>query len=436
MPKAAFYTLGCKVNQYESAAMAELFENRGYTIVDFDSEADVYIINTCNVTNESARKSRQIIRKAIRSNPAAKIAVVGCYAQTNADEILKIPGVSVILGTKDRQKIVDLLQESDKTDAPVVDIKNVMKEESFEEIALKGHRQKTRAFLKIEDGCNMFCSYCIIPYARGPVRSRILNNILNEAENLANDGFKEIVLTGIHLGLYGTDIESKTTLLDVISEIAKIQGIERIRLSSIEVIELTDEFLLGLSKIDKFCHHFHVPLQSGCDSVLQRMNRRYTTIEFAERVHQIRKLMPDTSVTTDVIVGFPGETDEEFEQTKNFIKAIDFSKLHVFPFSPRKGTPAAAMTNQVEKDIKSTRCHELLKLSEKLEQNFRNKFLNSSQKVLFENKTSNGLYEGFTENYIKVVAPSTLNTDLRNKIACVKLKRNLNDCVYGEIIEP
>lgn len=436
MPKAAFYTLGCKVNQYESAAMAELFENRGYTIVDFDSEADVYIINTCNVTNESARKSRQIIRKAIRSNPAAKIAVVGCYAQTNADEILKIPGVSVILGTKDRQKIVDLLQESDKTDAPVVDIKNVMKDEAFEEIALKGHRQKTRAFLKIEDGCNMFCSYCIIPYTRGPVRSRILNNILNEAENLANEGFKEIVLTGIHLGLYGTDLESKTTLLDVISEIAKIQGIDRIRLSSIEVIELNDEFLLGLSKIDKFCHHFHVPLQSGCDSVLQRMNRRYTTIEFAERVHQIRKLMPDASVTTDVIVGFPGETDEEFEQTKNFIKVINFSKLHVFPFSPRKGTPAAAMTNQVEKDVKSTRCHELLKLSEKLEQNFRNKFLNSSQKVLFEDKTSNGLYEGFTENYIKVAAPSTLNTDLRNKIACVKLKRNLNDCVYGEITEP
>lgn len=436
MPKVAFYTLGCKVNQYESAAMAELFENRGYTIVDFDSEADVYIINTCNVTNESARKSRQIIRKAIRSNPTAKVAVVGCYAQTNADEILKIPGVSVILGTKDRQKIVDLLQQSDKTEAPVVDIKNVMKEETFEEIAVKGHRQKTRAFLKIEDGCNMFCSYCIIPYARGPVRSRMLNNILNEAENLAKDGFKEIVLTGIHLGLYGTDLKDKTSLLDVISEIAKIQGIERIRLSSIEIIELTDEFLLGLSKIDKFCHHFHVPLQSGCDSVLQRMNRRYTTAEFAERVRRIRELLSDASITTDVIVGFPGETDEEFEQTKNFIKAIDFSKLHVFPFSPRKGTPAAAMTNQVEKDIKSTRCHELLKLSEKLEGNFRNKFLNSSQKVLFEDKTSNGLYEGFTENYIKVVAPSTSNADLHNKIACVKLIKNLNDCVYGEIAEP
>lgn len=436
MPKVAFYTLGCKVNQYESAAMAELFENRGYTIVDFDREADVYIINTCSVTNESARKSRQIIRKAIRNHPSAKIAVIGCYAQTNADEILKIPGVSVILGTKDRQKIVDLVQQSDKTEAPLVDIENVMKEEAFEEIALKGHRQKTRAFLKIEDGCNMFCSYCIIPYARGPVRSRQLSNILNEAENLSKDGFKEIVLTGIHLGLYGTDLESKTSLLDVISEISKIQGIERIRLSSIEVIELTDEFLLGLSKIDKFCHHFHVPLQSGCDSVLQRMNRRYTTKEFAERVKHVRELMPDTSITTDVIVGFPGETDEEFEQTKNFIEVIDFSKLHVFPFSPHKGTPAAAMANQVEKDIKSARCRELLIFSEKLERKFRDKFLNSLQKVLFEDKTSNGLYEGFTENYIKVVAPSVSNADLHNKIANVTLKRNLNNCVYGEITKP
>jgi len=432
MPKVAFYTLGCKVNQYESAAMAELFEKRGYEIVDFDSEADVYVINTCDVTNESGRKSRQIIRKAIRKNPAAKVAVVGCYAQLEPDKVSKLPGVAVVIGTKDRHRIVDLVERARACDEQVVEVGNIMQQRTFEEIAFKGHRQRTRAFLKIQEGCNMFCSYCIIPYARGPVRSRPLESIISEAKSLAEDGFKEIVLTGIHLGLYGFDFkEKKNYLLGVISEISKIEGIERIRLSSIEALELTDEFLDGLLKISNFCHHFHIPLQSGCDSVLKRMNRRYSTADFQNRVNYIRKLMPDVSITTDVIVGFPGETEEEFLQTESFIKELEFAKLHVFPFSPRRGTVAADMPDQIEKAVKIERSHRLIELSEKLEHAFREKFVNSRMDVLFEEKMTDDKYEGLTENYIKVVVES--DEDLHNQIRTVKLLKNANDFILGKI---
>ena len=432
MPKVAFYTLGCKVNQYESAAMAELFEKRGYEIVDFDSEADVYVINTCDVTNESGRKSRQIIRKAIRKNPAAKVAVVGCYAQLEPDKVSKLPGVAVVIGTKDRHRIVDLVERARACDEQVVEVGNIMQQRTFEEIAFKGHRQRTRAFLKIQEGCNMFCSYCIIPYARGPVRSRPLESIISEAKSLAEDGFKEIVLTGIHLGLYGFDFkEKKNYLLGVISEISKIEGIERIRLSSIEALELTDEFLDGLLKISNFCHHFHIPLQSGCDSVLKRMNRRYSTADFQNRVNYIRKLMPDVSITTDVIVGFPGETEEEFLQTESFIKELEFAKLHVFPFSPRRGTVAADMSDQIEKAVKIERSHRLIELSEKLEHAFREKFVNSRMDVLFEEKMTDDKYEGLTENYIKVVVES--DEDLHNQIRTVKLLKNANDFILGKI---
>jgi len=432
MPKVAFYTLGCKVNQYESAAMAELFEKRGYEIVDFDSEADVYVINTCDVTNESGRKSRQIIRNAIRKNPAAKVAVVGCYAQLEPDKVSKLPGVAVVIGTKDRHRIVDLVERARACDEQVVEVGNIMQQRTFEEIAFKGHRQRTRAFLKIQEGCNMFCSYCIIPYARGPVRSRPLESIISEAKSLAEDGFKEIVLTGIHLGLYGFDFkEKKNYLLGVISEISKIEGIERIRLSSIEALELTDEFLDGLLKISNFCHHFHIPLQSGCDSVLKRMNRRYSTADFQNRVNYIRKLMPDVSITTDVIVGFPGETEEEFLQTESFIKELEFAKLHVFPFSPRRGTVAADMPDQIEKAVKIERSHRLIELSEKLEHAFREKFVNSRMDVLFEEKMTDDKYEGLTENYIKVVVES--DEDLHNQIRTVKLLKNANDFILGKI---
>lgn len=432
MPKVAFYTLGCKVNQYESAAMAELFEKKGYEIVDFDDEADVYVINTCDVTNESGRKSRQIIRKATRKNPKAKVAVVGCYAQLESDKVSKLPGVSVVIGTKDRHKIVELVEKAQECDEQVVAVGDIMKERAFEEIAFKGHRTKTRAFLKIQEGCNMFCSYCIIPYARGPVRSRAVESIIAEAKRLAEDGFKEIVLTGIHLGLYGFDFKEKRNhLLEVISKISQVEGIERIRLSSIEALELTEEFLDGLLKIENFCHHFHIPLQSGCDTVLKRMNRRYTTSDFRNKINYIRDIMPDVSITTDVIVGFPGETEEEFQETESFIKEIEFSKLHVFPFSPRRGTVAADMPNQVEKSVKADRSHRLIQLSQKLEKSFREKFMNTTQNVLFEEKKGHNKYEGLTENYIRVLVESEEN--LHNKIAPVKLLKNMDDVIFGKI---
>jgi len=434
MPKVAFYTLGCKVNQYESAAMAELFEKRGYDIVDFNSNADVYVINTCDVTNESGRKSRQIIRKAIRKNPAAKVAVVGCYAQLEPDKVSKLPGVSVVIGTKDRHKIVDLVEKAKACDEQVVEIGNIMQERAFEEIAFKGHRQKTRAFLKIQEGCNMFCSYCIIPYARGPIRSRPIESILKEAKSLAEDGFKEIVLTGIHLGLYGFDFkEKKNHLLDVILRISQIEGVERIRLSSIEALELTDEFLEGLLKIKNFCHHFHIPLQSGCDTILGRMNRRYTTDDFRNRVSRIKGMMPDVSITTDVIVGFPGETEDEFKETESFIQEMEFSKLHVFPFSPRRGTVAAGMPDQIDKNVKVERSHRLIELSKKLERNFRDKFINTTMDVLFEDKKNGGKYEGLTENYIKVIVES--EEELHNQIKKVKLENNMDDFIFGKINE-
>jgi threonylcarbamoyladenosine tRNA methylthiotransferase MtaB len=434
MPKVAFYTLGCKVNQYESDAMAELFSRRGYEIVDFDSEADVYIINTCDVTNESARKSRQIIRKASRKNPSAKVAVVGCYAQLEPDEISRIPGVDVIVGTRDRHRIVDLVEESMKKGERVVVVKDIMKERSFEEIAFKGFRHRTRAFLKIQEGCNMFCSYCIIPYARGPVRSRPLESIIKEARNLARDGFKEVVLTGIHLGLYGQDMKGRDAhLFDVISEISRIHEIRRIRLSSIEAVELTDDFVTGLSRIESFCHHFHVPLQSGSDEVLKRMNRRYTVGQFKERVEFIRQVMPDVSITTDVIVGFPGETEEDFARTVDFIKEVEFSRLHVFPFSPRKGTPAAQMPHQVTKSVKEKRSRKLTDLSRELERKFRERFLGRVMEVLFEEKVESDIYEGLTGNYIRVLASSSQN--LHNQLLDVILKENREDCVYGDILE-
>ncbi len=432
MPKVAFYTLGCKVNQYESAAMAELFAKKGYKIVDFDTQADVYVINTCDVTNESGRKSRQMIRKAIRKNPLAKVAVVGCYAQLKPDEVLSIPGVSVVVGTKDRHLIVDLVEKAKINDKPVVVVGNIMKQRTFEEIALKGHRQKTRAFLKIQEGCNMFCSYCIIPYARGPIRSRAIDSILAEAESLSKNGFKEIVLTGIHLGLYGHDFKTEQNhLLDVISRISQIEGIERIRLSSIEALELTDELLNGVSRIRSFCYHFHIPLQSGCDAVLRRMNRRYTIDSFRNRINHIRNIMPDASITTDIIVGFPGETDEEFCETENFIHEMRFSKIHVFPFSPKTGTLAADMPNQIKKSIKNNRSHRLILLSEKLERDFRERFISTIKDVLFEDKKCDNTYEGLTENYIKVVVKS--ERDLHNKIAPVRLNENLEDHIFGEI---
>ncbi len=430
MPKVAFYTLGCKVNQYESDAMAELFSKKGYDIVPFDSIADVYVINTCDVTNESARKSRQMIRKASRNNPNAEIVVVGCYSQLRPDEIAQIPGVDVIIGTSDRHKIVDFLEDSRKGKQQIIVVNDIMKQNKFEDISFKGYRQKTRAFLKIQEGCNMFCSYCIIPYARGPVRSRPIESILREAESLAEDGFKEIVLTGIHLGLYGHDLKDQNLFLfDVIKYISQISGIERIRLSSIEAMELTDDFISSLTGIKQFCEHLHVPLQSGNDRILRLMNRRYTAEQFRGKINHIRSLIPNISITTDVIVGFPGETDDDFMVTEKFIRELQFSRLHVFPFSPRDGTPAAKMKQQVRKAVKEERSRTLINLGKQLEQKFNERFIGRTMDVLFEEKVSEGIYHGYTGNYIKVAVFS--DEDLHNKLIPVNLKENRQTHILG-----
>jgi len=434
MPKVAFYTLGCKVNQYESDAMAELFKTRGYDIVDFDSVADVYIINTCDVTNESARKSRQILRKAARKNPNAIIAAVGCYAQLESEKLSTIEGIDVIVGTRDRHRIVDLVEEAGRQSKQIVAVKDIMEQRSFENIAFKGHRHKTRAFLKIQEGCNMFCSYCIIPYARGPVRSRPVDSIMEEVGNLIKDGFKEIVLTGIHLGLYGHDFGNRGLhLFDIILELSKIKDLKRIRLSSIEALELTDDFINGVAQLENFCNHFHIPLQSGSDKILKLMHRRYETAQFRERIEYIRQHIKDVAITTDVIVGFPGENEKDFADSYNFIKDIGFSKLHVFPFSPRKGTPAAQLEGKVTKVIKEARSRKLIDLSHNLEMNFRKKFEGQTMDVLFEERISGEMYEGLTTNYIKVRAKS--KDDIHNQIISVKFEQNHEDYMLGQIIE-
>ena len=367
MKKVAFYTLGCKVNQYETEAMLEMFEKDGYEQVGSEDYADVYVINTCTVTHMSDRKSRQYIRRMKKKNPDAIIAVVGCYSQVSPEEILEIDEVNLVMGTNERRDIVKEIKklevvEGEKKASTVDDI---MKVRAFEEIEISQSNGRTRAFMKIQDGCDRFCTYCIIPYARGgKVRSRDMESIVNEAKTLAENGYEEVVLTGIHVASYGKDLKDEDTkLLDVIKQINNIEGIKRIRTSSVEPILFTDEFVSEVSKMEKVMPHYHLSLQSGCDETLKRMNRRYTTAQYKEIVDKLRKEIPNVAITTDVIVGFPGETEEEFEKTYNFLKDIELSQMHIFKYSPRKGTKAADMENQVSPQIKHERSEKLLQLN-------------------------------------------------------------------------
>ncbi|NMA49595.1 MAG: tRNA (N(6)-L-threonylcarbamoyladenosine(37)-C(2))-methylthiotransferase MtaB [Tissierellia bacterium] len=401
MLKVAFHTLGCKVNQYETEAMIELFENKNYELAGENDYADIYVINTCTVTNMSDRKSRQFIRKAKRINKDAIVAVVGCYAQVSPDEVEKIEGVDVIIGTSERNKIVDLCEETMLSKKRINIVRPVRAYKEFEKININQIRSKTRAFLKIQDGCNQFCSYCIIPYARGPIRSRSIIDIEQETKNLAEAGFKEVVLTGIHIASFGKDL-GDIELVDVIDKISEIKGIERIRLSSVEPNLIDDEFMKKVSTNKKVCDHFHLSLQSGSDSVLKRMNRKYTTSEFKEKVFLIRKYMPNAGLTTDIIVGFPGETDKEFEETYNYVNEIGFSRIHIFKYSKRRGTPAAEMKGQIYGEIKNHRSDCLIELGDKLALDFHNKFLGKELSVLFEemDKKNNNIYEGYTTNIL------------------------------------
>jgi threonylcarbamoyladenosine tRNA methylthiotransferase MtaB len=431
--KVAFYTLGCKVNQYETEAMLEMFKKDGYTQVDSEEFADVYVINTCTVTHMSDRKSRQYIRRMKKKNPEAIIAVVGCYSQVSPEEILEIEEVNLVMGTNERRQIVEEIKKLDASKkASTVD--DIMKVRAFEEIEINQANGRTRAFMKIQDGCDRFCSYCIIPYARGgKVRSRDLESVVNEAKKLADNGYTEIVLTGIHVASYGKDVsEAEINLLSVIKAINEIEGVKRIRLSSVEPLLMTDEFIDTVSKMSKVCPHYHLSLQSGCDETLKRMNRRYTTEEYKEIVYKLREKMPNVAITTDVIVGFPGETNDEFNKTYQFLSDIELSQMHVFKYSPRKGTPAATMENQIDPQMKQLRSDKLIELNKKNFNKFATRFIGEEFEVLFEQNIGDNKYEGLTPNYIRVVVES--NEDIHGKIIKTKITDVKDEYVEGILV--
>lgn len=407
MPTIAFYTLGCKVNNYETEAISELFKNAGYTRVDFEDIADVYVINTCTVTNTGDRKSRKMIRQAVRRNPDAIICVTGCYAQTKPNEIAQIEGVDIIIGTNGRERIVDFVEDYRKRRVPITFVKNLFRDVEFENLPVMFYESRTRANLKIQEGCQNFCTFCIIPFARGKMRSKKPEDVINEIQNLVKHGHLEIILTGIHTGGYGVDFENYD-LADLISDIEKnVKGIKRLRISSIEISQIGDKMINVMKNSNILANHLHIPLQSGSDTVLERMNRKYTTADYYAKIVEIRSHFPDIAITTDVIVGFPGETEEEFRETYEFIKKVGFSSLHVFPYSRRSGTKAARMSNQVPDIIKSLRVNELLALSDELAQKYVAKFQDQVLDVIFEEKITEENDEfmvGHTSNYIKVKA--------------------------------
>lgn len=430
MKKVALYTLGCRVNQYETEAMAETFIKKGYEAVDFEDYADVYVINTCTVTNMGDRKSRQMIRKAKRKNPDSVIAVAGCYAQVSPDEAAAIEGVDVVVGTSDKGRIADLVEEYEKNKKKIKMVENIMNVREFEELQIDEYQDRTRAFLKIQDGCDRYCSYCLIPFARGPVRSRKPENIINEVVKLADKGFKEVILSGIHVASYGKDI-GDVTLLDVIKGINEIDGIERIRIGSVDPTFFTEKVIKEIAKIEKLCPHFHLSLQSGCNETLKRMNRHYTSEEYKSTVEGLRQAFPDVSITTDVIVGFPGETDEEFKSTYEFLKDIRLSKMHIFKYSPRKGTRAAQYKEQVPPEVKEQRSKILLELDSELERIFIEKFVSRKMDVLFE-EMNGEISNGYTKNYIKVSVNS--EDDISGKIYDVNLTECVGNYAKGYII--
>ncbi len=402
MRKVAFYTLGCKVNQYETEAMRELFVNRGDDVVDSDSPADIYVINTCTVTGMSDKKSRQIIRRFKRQNPEAVIAVVGCYSQIAPAEVMAIEGVNLVMGTHQRGRIVEYLEGLEYTDQREV-VTDIGKIREFEEMTVDRIEGRTRAFVKIQDGCDRYCSYCIIPYARGPVRSREAQRVVEEVQRLADKGFAEVVLTGIHVASYGKDLKG-TTLLELIGRINALESIHRIRLSSLEPTLMTAEFVHALSLNEKLCPHFHLSLQSGCDTVLERMNRKYKTLEYKEAVARIRSRWPLAAITTDIIAGFPGETDDEFEATCAFVSEIGFAQVHVFNFSPREGTPAATMAGQVPPEIRQERVERLIGITNALSKEFLKRFVGKTLRIIVESASEKTRQsEGLTDNYLRVL---------------------------------
>ena len=403
----ALITLGCKVNQYETNAMSQKLIENGYKVVEHTQKAEIYIINTCTVTNMSDRKSRQMIRRAKEMNPKAFIIAVGCYVQVSKEEVEKIEEIDLALGNEEKVNIVDycnkLLEEKDSEKQSAME--DVMQAKEFSEFGETSYTEKTRAVIKVQDGCDRFCSYCIIPYARGRVRSRKPEHIIKEIENIAKQGIKEVVITGIHIASYGKDFRNGYKLIDLLEEINQIEGIERIRLGSIEPLLITEEFVQRLTKLEKICEHFHLSLQSGCDETLKRMNRRYTIEQFTEIVERLRVAYSNVNLTTDIIVGFPGETEEEFNKTYKFLENIKFYKMHIFKYSQRKGTKAAEMPEQISPEEKEKRSKKLIELSDKNEEEYNKKYIGKTVEVLWEEEKQ-GTYKGHTKNYVLVESNS------------------------------
>lgn len=436
MAKIAFYTLGCKVNQADTASMENLFLRSGHQLVSFDGEADVYIINTCVVTNTGQRKSRQTIHRAIRKNPNALIVVTGCYPQTAAEEVKAIAGVDMIIGNQDRAQIVQLVEErlahrqTDTLDA----VHKLTASTAFEEMAAGDITDKTRAFLKIQEGCNQFCTYCIIPYARGPLRSRSLESIHTETQRLISAGFKEIVLIGIHLGCYGKENPDGPTLYDAVKTVLDVPGVQRLRLGSLESVEVEPRLLTLMQEDARFCRHLHLPLQSGCDKILQAMHRPYTTAKFKTLLADIKNMVPDIAITTDVIAGFPGETEADFETTCKFAESCGFSKMHIFPFSARKGTPAEKFAGAVTEAVKKERADILGRIDETMHKAFLQAMVGQTAEVLFEQPAGEDYFEGLTGNYQRVFVKSG-GRNFSGEILPVKITAFDGEKLLGEIIK-
>ncbi|MBU8730293.1 MULTISPECIES: tRNA (N(6)-L-threonylcarbamoyladenosine(37)-C(2))-methylthiotransferase MtaB [Cytobacillus] len=425
MPAVAFHTLGCKVNHYETEAIWQLFKEAGYERTDFESVSDVYVINTCTVTNTGDKKSRQVIRRAIRKNPDAVICVTGCYAQTSPAEIMAIPGVDIVVGTQDRVKMLEYIEQYKQERQPINGVGNIMKNRVYEELDVPAFTDRTRASLKIQEGCNNFCTFCIIPWARGLMRSRDPKEVIRQAQQLVDAGYKEIVLTGIHTGGYGEDMKDYNLAMLLRDLEAQVKGLKRLRISSIEASQITDEVIEVMDQSKVVVRHLHIPLQSGSNTVLKRMRRKYTMEFFAERLERLKEALPGLAVTSDVIVGFPGETEEEFMETYNFIKEHKFSELHVFPYSKRTGTPAARMDDQIDEEIKNERVHRLIALSDQLAKEYASQYEGEVLEVIpeesFKESSDSSLFVGYTDNYLKVVFPAA--EEMVGQIVKVKITK-------------
>ncbi len=435
MKKIAFYTLGCKVNQADTASMEEIFRRAGYEIVPFNQAADVYLINTCVVTNNGQRRSRQIINRAVRHNPLSLTVVTGCYPQTAPEEVKAIEGVDVIIGNQERGRIVELVELAlDEKRTEILDnVQKMTVDTKFEELGAGTETDKTRAFLKIQEGCNQYCTYCIIPYARGPLRSRSLENIKSEVSKLVAAGYKEVVLIGIHLGCYGKEQGGKVTLYDAVLAALSVDGLKRLRLGSLESVEVDPRILDLMARDSRLCRHLHLPLQSGCDKILKAMHRPYDTARYGELLRNIKEQLPDIAITTDIIVGFPGETEEDFAETMRFAESCGFAKMHIFPYSKRKGTPAEKMPDQIIEAVKEERAARLGALDEKMFHACLEKVVGTEGEVLFEQPVDDQHIEGLISSYQRVIVKASAS--LCGEIARVKIVGVKEDFLVGELVE-